>query len=94
MRAAKPRAKRRCSRTGASSSASPDSGGAAANAETSERADRDKALRAAIARIGRDVARLEGRRRVAEVEPINLAAPLHPAPAGKIRHSEPAAREG
>ena len=58
------------------------------------RADRDKALRAAIARIGRDVARLEGRRRVAEAEPINLAAPLHPAPAGKIRQSEPAAREG
>ena len=57
-------------------------------------ADRDKALRAAIARIGRDVARLEGRRRVAEVEPINLAAPLHPAPVGKIRQSEPAAREG
>ncbi len=57
-------------------------------------ADRDKALRAAIARIGRDVARLEGRRRIGEAEPINLAAPLHPAPAGKIRHSEPAAREG
>jgi len=69
-------------------------GGAAANAEATERADRDKALRAAIARIGRDVARLEGRRRVGEAEPINLAAPLHPAPAGKIRHSEPAAREG
>ncbi|MGA2493210.1 MAG: hypothetical protein ABSF67_09695 [Roseiarcus sp.] len=69
-------------------------GGAAANAEASERADRDKALRAAIARIGRDVARLEGRRRVAEAESINHAAPLHPAPAGKIRHSEPAAREG
>ena len=69
-------------------------GGAAATAEASARADRDKALRAAIARIGRDVARLEGRRRVAEVEPINLAAPLHPAPAGKIRQSEPAAREG
>jgi len=68
--------------------------GAAASAATSERADRDKALRAAIARIGRDVARLEGRRRVAEVESINLATPLHPAPAGKIRQSEPAAREG
>ena len=68
--------------------------GAAANAAKSERADRDKALRAAIARIGRDVARLEARRRVGEVEPINLAAPLHPAPAGKIRQSEPAAREG
>ena len=62
--------------------------------DAAARADRDKALRAAIARIGRDVARLEGRRRVAEAEPINLAAPLHPAPAGKIRHSEPAAREG
>ena len=68
--------------------------GAAAKAETGERADRDKALRAAIARIGRDVARLEGRRRLADVEPITLAAPLHPAPAGKIRQSEPAAREG
>jgi chromosome segregation ATPase len=71
-----------------------DRGGATANAEASARADRDKALRVAIARIGRDVARLEGRRRVADVETINLAAPLHPAPAGKIRHSEPAAREG
>jgi chromosome segregation ATPase len=69
-------------------------GGAATNAATSERADHDKALRAAIARIGRDVARLEGRRRIAETGPINLTAPLHPAPAGKIRQSEPAAREG
>jgi hypothetical protein len=69
-------------------------GGAAANADATERGGRDKALRAAIARIGRDVARLEGRRRVAEAEPITLAAPLHPAPAGKIRQSEPAAREG
>ena len=69
-------------------------GGVAANAAASGRVDRDKALRAAIARIGRDVARLEERRRDAEVEPINLAAPLHPAPAGKIRQSEPAAREG
>ena len=71
-------------------------GGASGEAPSDDvaRADRDKALRAAIARIGRDVARLEGRRRVAEVEPINLAAPLHPAPAGKIRQSEPAAREG
>jgi hypothetical protein len=68
-------------------------GGAVANAEATESADRDKALRAAIARIGRDVARLEGRRRVPEVEPINLAAPLLPTPAGKIRRSEPAARE-
>ena len=71
-----------------------DRDGAAANAAKSERADRDKALRAAIARIGRDVARLEARRRVGEVEPINLATPLHPAPVGKIRQSEPAAREG
>ena len=80
-------------------------GGAAANADVvtsadrdkafaAASADRDKALRAAIARIGRDVARLEGRRRTAEVEPINLASPLLPSPAGKIRHSEPAAREG
>ena len=69
-------------------------GGAAANVEASARADSDKALRAAIARLGRDVVRLEGRRRAAEVEPINLAAPLLPAPAGKIRRSEPAAREG
>ncbi len=69
-------------------------GGAATNGEASARADSDKALRAAIARIGRDVARLEGRRRAADVEPINLAAPLLPAPAGKIRRSEPAAREG
>ena len=68
---------------------------AAASAEAAtERADRDQALRAAIVRIGRDVARQEGRRRVAEAEPISLAAPLHPAPAGKIRQSEPAAREG
>ena len=67
---------------------------AAASAEAAtERADRDQALRAAIVRIGRDVARQEGRRRVAEAEPISLAAPLHPAPAGKIRQSEPAARE-
>jgi len=80
-------------------------GGARAQAETTERADpenapaaanadRDKALRAAISRIGRDVARLEKRRRAAEAEPINLAAPLHPAPVGKIRQGEPAAREG
>jgi DNA repair exonuclease SbcCD ATPase subunit len=69
-------------------------GAAVSNAGATERADRDQALRAAIARLGRDVVRLEGRRRVGEVEPINLAAPLHPAPAGKIRHSEPAAREG
>ena len=68
--------------------------GAATSSAEATRADRDKALRAAIARIGRDVARLEGRRRVADVEPINLAAPLHPAPVGKIRQSEPAAREG
>jgi len=68
--------------------------GAAASAEASARADSDKALRAAIARIGRDVARLEGRRRVADAEPIKLATPLQPAPAGKIRQSEPAAREG
>ena len=68
--------------------------GAAGNAAKSDRVDRDKALRAAIARIGRDVARLEGRRRVAESEPINLPAALHPAPVGKIRQSEPAAREG
>ena len=80
-------------------------GGARAQAETTERvdpenapvaanADRDKALRAAISRIGRDVARLEKRRRAAEAEPINLAAPLHPAPVGKIRQGETAAREG
>ena len=68
---------------------------AAASAEAAtERADRDQALRAAIVRIGRDVARQEGRWRVAEAEPISLAGPLHPAPAGKIRQSEPAAREG
>jgi len=52
----------------------------------------DKALRAAIARLGRDIARVE-RRRAAEAQPINLAAPLQPS-AGKIRQSEPAAREG
>jgi hypothetical protein len=80
-------------------------GGATANAEAAASLDRDKAyaaasadhdkaLRAAIARIGRDVARLERRRRVAEAEPIALAQSLHPAPAGKIRQSEPAAREG
>jgi chromosome segregation ATPase len=71
-----------------------------AAAEATARPDRDKALRAAIARIGRDVARLEGRRRMAESEPISItsepisiAPPLHPAPAGKVRHGEPAARE-
>jgi len=69
-------------------------GGVSANADATVRADHDRALRAAIARLGRDVVRLEGRRRVGESEPINLAAPLHPASAGKIRHSEPAAREG
>jgi chromosome segregation ATPase len=69
-------------------------GGASANADATGRAHHDRALRAAIVRIGREVARLEGRRRGGEAEPINLAAPLHPAPAGKIRHSEPAAREG
>jgi len=63
-------------------------------AAAATRASGDKALRAAIARLGRDVARLEGRRRFAEAEPINLAQPLHPAPAVKIRRSEPAAREG
>jgi chromosome segregation ATPase len=57
------------------------------------RVEGDKALRAAIARLGRDVARLEGRRRVVEPEPITLGASLHPAPAGKIRQGEPAARE-
>ena len=64
------------------------------NSDATERADQDEALRAAIARIGRDVARLEGRRRVGEAEPIKVAAPLHPAPGGKIRHSKSAAREG
>jgi chromosome segregation ATPase len=67
--------------------------GASANADAAAPPNRDKALRAAIARLGRDVARLEGRRRIAESEPISLAAPLHPAPAGKIRQGEPAARE-
>jgi chromosome segregation ATPase len=57
------------------------------------RAEGDKALRAAIARLGRDIARLEGRRRVVDPEPISLPS-IHPAPAGKIRQSEPAAREG
>jgi len=53
----------------------------------------DKALRAAIARLGRDIARIE-RRRAAEAQPISLAAPPLHAPAGKIRQGEPAAREG
>ena len=53
----------------------------------------DKALRAAIARLGRDIARIE-RRRAAEAQPINLATPPLHAPAGKIRQGEPAAREG
>ena len=54
----------------------------------------DKALRAAIARLGRDIARIE-RRRAAEAPPINLATPPPLlAPAGKIRQGEPAAREG
>jgi chromosome segregation ATPase len=57
------------------------------------RAEGDKALRAAIARLGRDIARLEGRRRIVEPEPISLPS-IHPAPAGKIRQGEPAAREG
>ena len=68
--------------------------GAMATADAAALADNDKALRAAIARLGRDVVRLEGRRRVAEAEPINLTAPLHAAPAGKIRQGEPAVREG
>ncbi|THD44277.1 MAG: hypothetical protein E7774_10870 [Bradyrhizobium sp.] len=58
------------------------------------RAEGDNALRAAIARLGRDIVRLEGRRRLLETEPISLPNVLHPAPAGKIRQSEPAAREG
>jgi chromosome segregation ATPase len=63
-------------------------------AGAASRVDGDKALRAAIARLGRDVARLEGRRRVVEPEPITLgSSSLHPAPAGKIRQGEPAARE-
>jgi chromosome segregation ATPase len=70
------------------------SAGASASPEAAAGADRDKALRAAIARLGRDVVRLEGRRRAAEPEPINLAQPLHPAAPAKIRHGEPAAREG
>lgn len=67
--------------------------GALANAASAARAGGDRALRAAIARLGRDVARVEERRRIAQADPINLAGPLHPAPAGKIRQSEPAARE-
>jgi chromosome segregation ATPase len=74
-------------------------GSAPANADAPAPAHRDRALRAAIARIGRDVARLEGRRRIVESEsialgePIALAPPPLPAPAGKIRQGEPAARE-
>jgi chromosome segregation ATPase len=67
--------------------------GAAGGVSAVARAEGDKALRAAIARLGRDIARLEGRRRVVEPEPISLPS-IHPAPAGKIRQGEPAAREG
>lgn len=56
------------------------------------RADGDKALRAAIARLGRDVARLDARRLAIAPEPINLAPPLPPAVI--IRQGEPASREG
>ncbi|MGD1038052.1 MAG: hypothetical protein ABR878_12915 [Roseiarcus sp.] len=68
----------------------------------------DQALRKAIARLGRDMARLNGKARGAEAEPSNLVnfdrrdAHAHPAgsseathsaPAGKIRQGQPMAPE-
>ena len=68
----------------------------------------DQALRNAIARLGRDLARLNGKARGGAVEPSNLVsfdrrdAPAHPAassetthsaPAGKIRRGQPMAPE-
>ena len=68
----------------------------------------DQALRDAIARLGRDLARLNGKPRGGAVEPSNLVsfdrreAPAHPAassetahaaPAGKIRQGQPMAPE-
>ncbi|MGO9768446.1 MAG: hypothetical protein ACLPSW_02615 [Roseiarcus sp.] len=68
----------------------------------------DQALRDAIARLGRDVARLKGKRGAAAAEPSNLVSfdrreaqphPVgaseasHPAPAGKVLQGQPMAPE-
>lgn len=68
----------------------------------------DQALRNAIARLGRDVVRLNGKTRVAKGESANLVGferresaahpapgvePPHPAPAGKILQGQPMAPE-
>jgi hypothetical protein len=68
----------------------------------------DQALRNAIARLGRDVVRLNGKSRVAKGEGSNLVSferresaanpasggePPHPAPAGKILQGQPMAPE-
>ncbi|MGD0562404.1 MAG: hypothetical protein ABSA66_04885 [Roseiarcus sp.] len=79
-----------------------------AEASPGARAPGDQALRDAIARLGRDIAHLNGKARGAEEEPSNLVsfdrrdAPAHPAgsseamhaaPAGKIRQRQPMAPE-
>ena len=79
-----------------------------AEASPGRRAAGDQALRDAIARLGRDIAHLNGKARGAEEEPSNLVsfdrrdAPAHPAassetmhspPAGKIRQRQPMAPE-
>jgi chromosome segregation ATPase len=80
----------------------------AAEASPGGRTPGDQALRDAIARLGRDIAHLNGKARGAEEEPSNLVsfdrrdAPAHPAgsseamhaaPAGKIRQRQPMAPE-
>lgn len=63
-----------------------------------KRSPGDQALRNAIARLGRDVARLNGKARAAAPEPSNLVAfdrreaPGHPAPVGDTVHAAPAGK--
>jgi hypothetical protein len=72
------------------------------------RAAGDQAFRNAISRLGRDIARLNGRTRAAKAEPSNLVSfdrrepSPHPAaaseallgaPAGKIRQGQPMSPE-
>jgi DNA repair exonuclease SbcCD ATPase subunit len=79
-----------------------------AGALPGRRAAGDQALRNAIARLGRDVARLNGKAQTANAEPSNLfnfdrregpthpagaSEALHTAPAGKIRQGQPMAPE-
>ncbi len=58
----------------------------------------DQALRNAIARLGRDVARLNGKGRGGAPEPLNLVSferrepPPHPAGAGEAPHAAPAGK--